>query len=128
VFLVIDSTFLSVWDSTSKRDNLSKIWVIEILRKLEASAITLPESLEKHQLDVSISMQWLQICLWKISAKQGLLTLDANDKPFNLQYPIQLARDAVKTTSLVSQASLDSHGIGMVSNNLSLSKAYYLQL
>lgn len=99
-----------------------------MLRKLEASAITLPESLEKHQLDVSISKQWLQILLWKISAKRGLLTLSSTDEPLSLQYPLQIARDVVTTTSVVSQASLDSHGIGMVSCNLSPSKSHRSRL
>ncbi|KFY00335.1 hypothetical protein V490_01401 [Pseudogymnoascus sp. VKM F-3557] len=112
LFLVIDSTFLSMVNSTSKSADFSKTWLVEVLRKLSSSSMTC-ESLETHQLDILVSRQWLQMLLWQLSVKQGLLTTSSTEEPFNLQYPILLARDVVKTISSVNQESLDCHGIGM---------------
>lgn len=102
-------------NSTSKSADFSKTWLVEVLRKLSSSSMTC-ESLETHQLDILVSRQWLQMLLWQLSVKQGLLTTSSTEEPFNLQYPILLARDVVKTISSVNQESLDCHGIGMVSS------------
>lgn len=118
VFLTIDQTFLSAWAGKPQKDVLSKTWVTEVLRRLGALDITHAESLERHRLDVSISRHWLEVLLWKISAKQGYLTLGSAEEFHNLQFPIRLAREVVMTTSRASQAALDSHGIGMVSPRL----------
>lgn len=101
-------------NSTSKSADFSKTWLVEVLRKLAASTMTC-ESLETHQLDILVSRQWLQMLLWQLSVKQGLLTLSSTEEPFNLQYPILLARDVVRSICSVNQESLDCHGIGMVS-------------
>lgn len=114
LFLVIDSTFLSMVNNTSKSADFSKTWLVEVLRKLGALSLAF-ESLETHQLDILVSRQWLQMLLWQLSVKQGLLTTSSTEEPFNLQYPILLARDVVKTIGSVNQETLDSHGIGMVS-------------
>lgn len=96
----------------------SKQWLVDVQKKLDASANAMnmiAESSETQQLDIKISRQWLHILAWQISVKHGLLSLGGDEEPFNLKYPIRLARDLVKTTSTASQTSLDSHGIGMVS-------------
>ncbi|OBT63246.1 hypothetical protein VE03_07780 [Pseudogymnoascus sp. 23342-1-I1] len=112
LFLVIDSTFLSMVNSTSKSADFSKTWLVEVLHKLAAPSMAF-ESLETHQLDILVSRQWLQMLLWQLSVKQGLLTTSSTEEPFNLEYPILLARDVVRTISSVNQETLDSHGIGM---------------
>ncbi|KFY14268.1 hypothetical protein V492_02730 [Pseudogymnoascus sp. VKM F-4246] len=112
LFLVIDSTFISMVNNTSKSADFSKTWLVEVLGKLTASSVTY-ESLETHQLDILVSRQWLQMLLWQLSVKQGLLTTSSTEEPFNLQYPILLARDVVRTIGSVNQETLDSHGIGM---------------
>jgi hypothetical protein len=88
---------------------------MEVQRKLSASAMSVEENLETQKLDISISRRWLQVLGWQISVKQGLLTLNSHDGPFDLRYPVELARDVVQSISTASQTCLDSHGIGMVS-------------
>ena len=101
---------------------------MEVQHKLNASAISVEENLETQRLDISISRRWLQVLGWQISVKQGLLTLNSHDGPFDLRYPIELAKDVVQCISTASQASIDSHGIGMVSFLLSkLTVSYYLR-
>ena len=119
VFRTIDTTFLSLWAGSS---SLSKEWLVAALRRLEpASDAVLAEALEKHRLDICVSQQWLRLLLWKLCTRQGLLTLGSANGPFSLQFPIRLAADMVKTMAKVSQTSLDAHGIGMVSENATVS-------
>jgi hypothetical protein len=115
LFQSIDETFLSVWNGRGRKTSCSKNWLLDVQNKLNASAIAVEENLETQRLDISISRRWLQILGWQISVKQGLLTLNSHDGPFDLRYPIELAKDVVLCVSTASQASIDSHGIGMVS-------------
>lgn len=88
---------------------------MEVQHRLDASAVSSEENLETQRLDISISRRWLQVLGWQISVKHGLLTLNSHDGPFDLRYPIELAKDVVQSISTASQSSIDSHGIGMVS-------------
>lgn len=88
---------------------------MDIQHKLDASAMSAEENLETQRLDISISRRWLQVLGWQISVKRGLLTLQSHEGPFDLRYPIELAKDVVQCVSTASQTSIDSHGIGMVS-------------
>lgn len=115
LFLSIDETFVAVWNGRGRKTNCSKTWLMEIQHKLSASAVSVEENIETQELDISISRRWLQVLGWQISCKQGLLTLNSQEEPFDLRYPIELARDVVQSISTASQSSLDSHGIGMVS-------------
>lgn len=89
---------------------------MEIQQKLNsAPSISVEKKIETQQLDISISRRWLQVLAWQISVKQGLLMSNSHQGPFDLRYPIELAKDVVKLTSTADQMSLGSHGIGMVS-------------
>lgn len=114
-FLTVDVTFLKNWNGKSDLTCCSKSWLTTLLQRLEAQGIALGESLETHYIDIAISQQWLQILAWQTMVKYGLLSLNSTEGPFSLKYPISLAKDVIKTISQASQATLDSHGIGMVS-------------
>jgi len=115
LFLAVDTKFLSCWNESSKASHCSKDWLTEVLFKLDTSGVISGETLETHDLDIAISRQWLQVLVWQLMVKHGLLTGNSMDEIFSLKYPIRLARDVIKITSAASQTSLDSHGIGMVS-------------
>jgi hypothetical protein len=115
LFISIDDTFLSIWNGRGRKTNCSKNWLMEVQHRLDASAVSAEENLETQMLDISISRRWLQVLGWQITVKQGLLTLNSHDLPFDLKYPIELAKDVVRCISTASQSSIDSHGIGMVS-------------
>lgn len=121
LFLAVDATFLRNWNEKSNLTCCSKSWLTELLRRLETHGIALGESLETHYIDIAVSQQWLQILIWQTMVRHGLLSLNSAEGPFSLKYPIKLAKYVIETISQTSQATLDSHGIGMVSLSCVLS-------
>jgi hypothetical protein len=115
LFCAVDTAFLKIWKGRSSEHICSNTWLDQVQRKLDTSTSDITEAVEGQKLDILISRQWLHLLAWQVAVRYGIISPLSNGLIKDLHYPVQVARDVIQIASTVSQQSLDSHGIGMVS-------------
>ena len=70
---------------------------------------------EAQFVNISITQQWLRSFLWHIATKFHLADTVFMTSSLPLEAPVSAAKSVMSTIASVSQRSLETHGVGMVS-------------
>ncbi|PGH17296.1 hypothetical protein AJ79_01180 [Helicocarpus griseus UAMH5409] len=83
-----------------------------ILRDL-SSPISLEGVLETQQVDILVTQQWLRAAMCKLASSGSLQKPPRSPGMHPPQVPIATGKSTMEVLGAVSQAAIDSHGIGM---------------
>lgn len=113
-----DDTFVGLWNKS--RSDCSTLWLAQLQRQLSEALPVYLNTTESQAADLRISQQWLRTMVWQLSIANGCLSSSSPDAAMTFTYPIEIAKDLVAVTGLLSQQSMEIHGIGLVSETASI--------
>lgn len=113
VFQPLDESFFSVWNGSAT--DCSKEWLLELERAVRTA---LPPNLDASTEEVAnlrVSQFWVRIKLWELFPRFGFLSTESVFECLTFSYPIVVAKDLSILAIKLPIASLQVHGVGMVS-------------
>ena len=117
LFCCIDDDFMALWNKT--KSDCSPDWLSQLQRRL---CEVLPPNLQatEHQVaDLRITQQWLRIMVWQLSVAHGHISSHSQNPALGFLYPIEVVQDLVHDIKDISLESMEVHGVGLVSAELS---------
>ena len=113
-----DDTFVGLWNKS--RSDCSTFWLAQLQRQLSEALPVYLNTSESQAADLRTSQQWLRTMVWQLSIANGCLSSSSPDAAMTFTYPIEIAKDLVAVTGQLSQQSMEIHGIGLVSETVSI--------
>ncbi len=107
-----DDTFVGFWNK--HRAGCTTEFLTRIQQDLSDALPVYLQSTESQAVDLRCSQQWLRMMVWQLSISHGLLSSTAAENAMSFQFPIEVSRDLISTTSGYTQESMEIHGIGLV--------------
>lgn len=109
-------TSLYNWLCTPQPERAQDVDLIPIAYWRLSKVSLFPEgALQSQLVNISITQHWLRTFLWQIALSLKLRKSRVEVQPLPLEAPLAAARSVMTTVALVSQRSMEVHGIGMVS-------------
>jgi hypothetical protein len=120
LFGVVDDQVSEIWnnlrgDSTIVWPPNTQAWLTQKQRQLTDAIPAGLSITEIQEVDVKITQLWLRTVIWQLSTASGCLSSTNADESMTFHYPIDLGRELVELSSRVQIASMEAHGIGLVS-------------
>lgn len=104
---------MGLWNKT--RTDCSTEWLAQLQRQLTQALPPYISVTDSQAVDLRISQQWLRTMVWQLSVKRGYLSSTTSESSMTFGYPIEIARELVAVIGEFSQQSMEVHGIGLVS-------------
>lgn len=119
LFSAVDDAFVSAWRGSRRASLCDEAWLVRTQKQLDetAQAAGMGQLTETQHLDISVTREWLHVLAWQMGVSNGLIW-GQGEGGMRLDYPVELARKVVEITSGANALALDSHGIGMVSEDV----------
>jgi hypothetical protein len=125
VFAAVHEEFLSAW-----RDDHQPSLTAQLLSYNDhvLGGLSMSEVDETQRLDILVTRQWLRALVWRLRLRKLAMSLSTSgdeNQPLRLQHmedvhhPFQTSRSVLGIISAANRASLEAHGIGMVTGPLS---------
>jgi hypothetical protein len=112
VFRPFDDMFVALWNKT--RSDCSPSYLAALQQQLTEALPTYLNSTESQAADLRVSQQWLRTMVWQLSIQNGCLSSSHENPSMTFQYPVEISRDLITTTSGFSHQSMEVHGVGLV--------------
>ena len=106
--------FFAVWNGSSR--SCSREWLLQLERDVRTA---LPLNLDISNSEIAnlrVSQFWLRIKLWELFPRFGFLSTESVYECMTFKYPVLVATDLTILAMKLPIASLQVHGVGMVSH------------
>lgn len=70
---------------------------------------------EAQRVDLFVTRQWIRLLLWEYTARHFAMACHPADQAFSLFLPVKLGHELLSLFAVVSDASVKTHGYGVVS-------------
>lgn len=114
IFQPLDEIFFAVWNGSSK--GCSKEWLLELERDVRTALPLMLELSNEEMANVRVSQFWVRIKLWELFPRFGFLSTESYYECLTFRYPIAVAAELAVLAIKLPIASLQVHGVGMVSS------------
>lgn len=113
MFRPLDEAFFAVWNGSNKSCN--KEWLLELERDVRTALPSTLDVSNEEMANLRVSQLWLRIKLWELFPRFGFLSTESLHACLTFKYPIAIATDLTVLGMKLPLASLQVHGVGMVS-------------
>lgn len=115
LFRCLDDEFMGLWNKV--KTECSTAWLSNLQQRLYDALPADLQTTETQAADIKITQQWLRVMVWQLSITNGSLHSTSSNSAMTFKYPIDVARDLIKDLSRLSLASMEVHGVGLVSTS-----------
>jgi Fungal Zn(2)-Cys(6) binuclear cluster domain/Fungal specific transcription factor domain len=113
LFRCLDDEFMGLWNKV--KVDCSAGWLSGLQQRLYEALPPNMKTTESQMADIKITQQWLRIMVWQLSIANNALSSNSQNTAMTFKYPIEVAKDLVNDISRLSLASMEVHGVGLVS-------------
>lgn len=114
LFQNFDDTFLSLWNVSGAETPASAQSLVQLQDILKFAIPNVAERTEIQQADLLVSRQWLKTMVWQLCVTKGLLSSASTNESMSFHYPVNIARDVVLVSRLLSPKAFEANGVGIL--------------
>lgn len=114
LFQNFDDTFLSLWNVSGAETPASAQSLVQLQDILKFAIPNVSERTEIQQADLLVSRQWLKTMVWQLCVTKGLLSSASTNESMSFHYPVNIARDVVLVSRLLSPKAFEANGVGIL--------------
>lgn len=109
-----DEEFLNLWNFQSSGTATSPDSLIRLQNVLQAGFQNISTCTESQKADLLVSRQWLKTMVWQLCVTRTLLSSSTPEESMSIAYPVTIARDITRATTVLSPSAFEANGVGIV--------------
>jgi hypothetical protein len=115
----VDSTFVRCWRNQcwteSSTLHVSATDICTLLQRYTSLIVIEDSSNEAQRADYLITRHWICHVLWSVGSRHGYMQDTSPIAQMRPNYALAIAKDSIETCETFEMASLECHGVGLVS-------------
>ncbi|ORX98299.1 hypothetical protein BCR34DRAFT_151613 [Clohesyomyces aquaticus] len=119
----VDSTFVRCWRNQcwaeANPTHISPAAISALLQRYTAPILMRDSPNEAQRADVLITRHWICHILWDLGLRHGFMHEERLAIQMRPDYALRIAHDTIETCESFDTATLECHGVGLVSNRSS---------